>query len=129
MYWNILKAIYLLSKSAYMRIINHLAALFAKSQKQEGRYRLEKKMDYIIAKNLPCLCCVCTWEFSVSQYNNSLLAWPIYFQRENSSFYTVHLPRYAMHNALKSFFIKCASTKFLESYQIWFCQKLCQNYP
>ena len=26
-----------------MRIINHLAALFAKSQKQEGRYRLEKK--------------------------------------------------------------------------------------
>ena len=43
-----------------MRIINHLAALFAKSQKQEGRYRSEKKMDYIIAKNLPCLCCVCT---------------------------------------------------------------------
>ena len=33
-----------------MRIINHLAALFAKSQKQEGRYRLKKKMDYIIAK-------------------------------------------------------------------------------
>ena len=112
-----MKAIYLLSKSAYMRIINHLAALFAKSQKQEGRYRLEKKMDYIIAKNLPCLCCVCTWEFSVSQYNNSLLAWPIYFQRENSSFYTVHLPRYAMHNALKSLFMNCALTKFLPNVQ------------
>ena len=33
-----------------MRIINHLAVLFAKSQKQESRYRLKKKMDFIIAK-------------------------------------------------------------------------------
>ena len=73
---------------------------------------------YYSKKNLPCLCCVCTtWEFSVSQYNNSLLAWPIYFQRENSSFYTVHLPRYAMHNALKSLFMNCALTKFLPNVQ------------
>ena len=42
-----------------MRIINHLAALFAKSQKQEGRYRLKKKGLYYSKKiYLACVVCV-----------------------------------------------------------------------